>query len=251
MYKNLILAIILLNLCISLTGCFSSYPQDIMYYRMPNEINTSANTFILEPPDEVEVLCSQFPKINEQKQKIRPDGKISFEDIGEIVAAGKTPAKLADDIRLKITELYKLNGDFPVDIRIVAFQSKLYYVLGQVNDPGPRIYTGRETVLTAVSLADPNPMAWLERIQVIRPSLNENIRPAIFELNYNKLAEHGDASKNVLLQEGDIVYVPPTVLAWVALKIEEFIRPVARAFTGAYIVRRGMDDGSSGYYYNY
>jgi polysaccharide export outer membrane protein len=251
MYKRFILVIILLYASISLTGCFSSYPQDIMYYRMPNETNTTANTFILEPPDEIEVLCAQFPKINEQKQKIRPDGKVSFEDIGEVVAAGKTPAKLAEDIRAKIVDLYKLNGEYPVDVRITAFQSKVYYVLGQVNDPGPRIYTGRDTVLTAISLADPNPMAWLERVQVIRPSLNENIRPAIFELNYNNMIQHGDASKDVLLQEGDIVFVPPTVLAWVALKIEEVIRPIARAFTGAYIVRRGMNDSNSGYYYNY
>ena len=248
MIKGIILIITLLFVSISATGCFSSNPQDIMYFRMPYQVNTTTNTYVLEPPDEIEILCSQFPRINEQRQKIRPDGKISFEDIGEVAAAGKTPEQLAEDIRKKIDELYKLSGENPVDVKISVYQSKVYYVLGQVNDPGPKIYTGRDSVLTAISQADPNPMAWLERVQVIRPSQKENFRPAIFELNYKRLIEHGEANKNVLLQEGDIIYVPPTVLAWAALKVEEFIRPIARAFSGVYIVRRGVDVNSNYYY---
>jgi hypothetical protein len=48
---------------------------------------------------------------------------------------------------------------------------------------------------------------------------------------------HGDTTKDVLLQDGDIIYVPPTVLAAVAMKIEEVIRPIARAFSGYYIMQ--------------
>jgi polysaccharide biosynthesis/export protein len=247
MYKRLILTIILILISLSISGCFSSHPKDIKYFKMPYEVNTSSTTYILQPPDEIQIFCSKVPIINEQRQKIRPDGKVSFEELGEIEAAGKTPAKLAEDIRLKTVELYQLTGENPIDVRIYTFQSKVYYVLGQVNDPGPRIYTGRDSVITAVSLADPNPMAWLERIQIIRPSKNKSVRPAIFELNYDRMMAHGDTTKNVLLQEGDVIYVPPTVLGWVALRIEEIIRPVARAFTGAYLVRRGVSD--NGYMY--
>ena len=38
------------------------------------------------------------------------------------------------------------------------------------------------------------------------------------------------------LEDGDIIYVPPTVLAAAAMKIEEFIRPIARAFSGYYLM---------------
>jgi polysaccharide export outer membrane protein len=248
MTKRILLTVTLLFVSMGATGCFSSHPQDIMYFRMPYQVNTSTNTYVLEPPDEIEVMCSQFPRINEQRQKIRPDGKISFEDIGEVTAAGRTPTELAQAIAAKINELYKLSGPNPVDVKVSVFQSKFYYVLGQVNDPGPKLYTGRDTALTAISMADPNPMAWLEKVQVIRPSMNETVRPAVFNLNYKRLMENGDAATNVLLQEGDIIYVPPTVLAWVALKVEEFIRPIARAFSGVYFIRRGVDGGGSYYY---
>ena len=79
-------------------------------------------------------------------------------------------------------------------------------------------------------MPSPQPLAWKERIQVIRPSGNKNIRPKIFEVNFDRMSAHGDTSKDVLLREGDIVYVPPTVLAAAAMVIEEIIRPIATSF---------------------
>jgi hypothetical protein len=43
-------------------------------------------------------------------------------------------------------------------------------------------------------------------------------------------------SKDVLLQEGDVIYVPPTILAAAALKIGEFIQPLGAALRGAYML---------------
>jgi polysaccharide biosynthesis/export protein len=235
-----------------LSGCFSSHPEDIEAFVMPDKANTTSEKYILQPPDEVKVYCTKIPEIDKQAQRIRPDGKVSFESIGELQAAGKTPSQLAADIRVKVLELYKaeLIGENSIDLRIEAFQSMKYYVLGQVNNAGPRIYTGRDTVLTAISVAQPNPMAWVERIQIIRPSSEEGVKPYIFEINYDRMIAHGDTTKNVLLQEGDIIYVPPTILAWVALRIEEVLRPVARAFSLVYYVN--TDTTRSSYNpYNY
>jgi polysaccharide export outer membrane protein len=167
---------------------------------------------------------------------IRPDGRVSFESLGEIEVAGKTPEQVADALRLKVLDLYALTGDKPVDVRVVAYRSKVFYVLGQVYVPGPKVYTGRDRVLTALASAQPNPMAWLGRVQVIRPSSDKKVRPKIFQVNFDRMIAHGDASKDVLLQEGDIIYVPPTVLAAVALKVEEFVRPIGRAFSTVNIV---------------
>ena len=233
---------------ISLSGCFSSNPEDIIAFAKPYEVDVTSDKYIIEPPDEIGVYCAKVPEIHDQRQKIRPDGKVSYEGIGELEAAGKTPKELANDIRVKVLDLYKSDHvvEDAIDVKVVAFQSKVYYVLGQVYEPGPRIYTGRDSALTAIALAQPNPMAWIERIQVIRPSADKKVKAKIFELNFDRLMAHGDTSKNVLLQEGDIIYVPPTVLGWMGLKVEEAIRPIARAFSGIYTVRRGMD--SQGYY---
>jgi len=232
---------------VSLAGCFSSNPADIQAFLKPHEVYVTAESYALQPPDEIEIRCSKVPEIHLQRQQIRPDGKVSFESLGEIEAAGKTPEQLAGVLSEKVTALYTLAGDKPIDVRIMVYRSKVYYVLGQVYLPGPKVYTGRDTVLRAIAEAHPNPMAWVKRIQVIRPSSDKNVKPKIFEVNLYRMAKHGDTSKNVLLQEGDIVYVPATVLASVALKIEEVIRPIARAFTGVYIVEGGAQRRVSGY----
>lgn len=235
-----ITAAFLLVFVVTLTGCFSSHPEDIKAFLMPHQVDVTMKQYILQPPDEIEVHCTKAPEIHLQRQQIRPDGKVSYEAIGEIEAAGKTCTQIAEVLREKIVELYKLPGDNPIDIRVAAFRSKRYYVLGQVATPGAHVYSGRDTVLGAIALAgSPTVLAWVDRIQVIRPSGNENVKPKIFEFNFDRAAAHGDASKDVLLQEGDIIYVPPTVLAAAAMKIEEFIRPIARAFSGYYLMGGG------------
>ena len=236
-------------LTIILTGCFSSNPRDIEAFTMPDMVEVSSKSYILSPPDEITVHCSKVPEIDLQSQQIRPDGKISFEGVGEMDAAGKTPAQVAAEIREKVLELYQadLVGEKSVDVRIVAFRSKRYYVLGQVTVPGAQVYSGRDTVLGAIALAgSPTVLAWQERIQIIRPPKGKNGTAKIFEVNFDRMAAHGDMSGNVLLEEGDIIFVPPTILAAAAMKIEEFIRPIARAFSGYYIMTTPGGAGTIG-----
>jgi polysaccharide export outer membrane protein len=240
------MASLVLLACV-LTGCFSSNPEDIQAFKMPKEVYLSTDQYLLCPPDEVEVHCTKAPEIHMQRQQIRPDGKVSFEAIGEVQAANKTPTQVAEIIRQKVVELYKLTGNNPVDVRVVAFRSKRFYVLGQVANPGAQVYSGRDTVLSALALAgSPTVLAWQERIQVIRPSYDENVKAKIFEINFDRMSAHGEASKDVLLEEGDIVFVPPTILAAAAMKIEEFIRPIARAFSGYYIMQPNRYPNATG-----
>jgi polysaccharide biosynthesis/export protein len=236
-YGKIILKGVLLAMLLGLTGgCFSDNPADIAAFALPRNVAVTSENYILQPPDEIEIQCSKVPEIHLQRQQIRPDGKVTFETLGEFYAAGKTPKELAADMYQKIILLYSLTGEHPIDVRIVAFQSRVFYVVGQVYFPGPKEATGRDTVLTAISKARPTTLAWTNNVQVIRPSNNVNIRPKIFRLKYDRMIAHGQAADNVLLEEGDIVYVPPTVLAAIGLKLEEFLSPVGRAFSTVNIV---------------
>jgi polysaccharide export outer membrane protein len=235
--QTIFLQIALLIFLVSVGGCFSSNPRNIKAFVKPTKVNVTADGYILQPPDEIEIHCSKVPEIHLQSQRIRPDGKVTFEALGQIHAAGKTPKELAELMHEKISLLYALTGEHPIDVRIVTYRSKWYYVLGQVYFPGPKVFTGRDTVLTAIAAARPSNLGWLERVQVVRPSADKNVKPKIFELNYDKMVVHGDASKNVLLEEGDIVYVPPTILAAIGLKVEELVSPIGRAFSTVNIVQ--------------
>ena len=234
--SRIFLQVFLLTFLVSLTGCFSSNPADIEAFVKPAQVAVTAEDYVLQPPDEIEIYCSKVPEVHAQRQQIRPDGKVSFEALGEIDAAGKTPKELADIMKEKVMLLYALTGDDPIDVRVVVYESEVYYVLGQVYLPGAKTYTGRDTILRALAEARPNPMAWVQRVQVIRPSSDEAVEPRIFEVDFDRMIAHGDTRKDVLLQQGDIIYVPPTVLATIALKLEEFLRPIGRAFSTVNIV---------------
>ena len=248
--KKVTQVFLLSTITIVLTGCFSSHPRDIQAFLKPRQTDVTAEKYVLQPPDEIEVHCARVPELNLQRQRIRSDGKVSFEMLGEVEAAGKTPEELAAAIQQKASTLYALVGDKPIEIRVIAFKSKVFYVLGQVYQPGIKLYTGRDSVMSAISDAQPNPMAWLDRIQVIRPSDDPKAKAKIFEVNFDRMMAHGELGKNVLLQEGDVIYVPPTVLAAIAMKIEEVIRPIARAFTGVNIVQTGGNQQYVGGYGN-
>jgi len=247
-YIHIVKAPILLLVVTGLTGCYSANPKDIQAFLKPYEVNVTAENYILQPPDEIEIRCSKVPELNMQNQRIRPDGKVSFEGLGEFEVAGKTPKEVAAMLEKKAIELYTLVGDQPIDVRIIVYASKVFYVLGQVNRPGPKVYTGRDSVLSSLAWAQPNPMAWEQRTQVIRPSVDKNVKPKIFAVNYKRMIVHGDTSKDVLLEEGDIIYVPPTIFAAVALKLEEVLRPIARAFSGAYMLESGPTGTSASIY---
>ena len=244
--KKLALAALLIAIMFT-SGCFSPNPEDIHAFIKPYEVDVTSENYIFQPPDEIEIHCAAVPEIHLERQRIRPDGKISFEAIGEIEAAGKTPQDVAAAIRERVAVTYVLPDEHPVDVRISLYASHVYYVVGQVLRPGPRDYTGRDSVLTALAVAQPNPLAWEERVRVIRPSSNVEERPRIFLVNYTKMIARGDTSKDVLLQEGDIVYVPPTVLASIGMVVEELITPVARAFYGWYLVQNPPTSSDRGY----
>ena len=231
---------LLLTTVFFITGCFSSNPRDIQAFLKPYQTDVTAEKYILQPPDEVEVHCTKVPELNMQRQQIRPDGRVGFETLGEFQATGKTPEELAAAIQQKASTLYALVGDQPIEVRITAFKSKVFYVLGQVVQPGPKVYTGRDSVMSAISNAQPSPMAWLERIQVIRPSGDEKVKAKIFEVNFDRMAAHGELGKNVLLQEGDIIYVPPTILASIGKTVQEITTPITSTATSVTVVQRAL-----------
>ncbi len=230
--------VVLTGMCFGSSGCLPSNPKDIEAFLKPYQVDVNATNYILHPPDEIEIHCAKVPEINLQRQIIRPDGKISFESLGEIEVAGKTPAQVAALLHNKAKELYNLTGQSPVDVRVAAFRSKVYYVLGEVASPGPQVYTGRDTVLMAVANANILITAWEENMRVIRPSEKKDQKPRIFKVNLQDMMYRGDTSKNVLLQEGDIIYIPPTVLAAIGNVVAEFVRPIGLALSPALTVSR-------------
>lgn len=231
-YQKIFVGCVLLTLIVILSGCFSARPEDVEAFLRPDETEVTADDYIFQPPDQVTVISTKIPELRGTErtvgltQTVRPDGYISFETVGEVFVAGKTPRQVAEIIGERLRKLYTFASDYPIDVRIARNQSKYYYIIGMVANPGAQIYTGRETTLSAIAKAVPNVQAWEEETQIIRPSLALTEKPKIFKLNFKRMIEHGDMRGNVLLQEGDIIYVPPTILASIGLTLQEIVGPL-------------------------
>ncbi len=236
--KNVLSMVVIMGtLAVLLTGCGPA-KNDIEAFLKPYEVNTTVESYVLQPPDTITVVCSEIEQINGVTQTIRADGKVSFEDLGEMTAAGKTPAELASEITEKLRSLYALDGDYPLDVQISKPASKVYYVFGEVGRPGAMQFNGRVTVLNALALTDPQITAWRSEITIVRPDgkpeFNDKGKPVfkarkMLKINLNDMVAKGDTSENVLLQENDIVWVPPTPLAAIANVLAEFVRPIGLA----------------------
>jgi polysaccharide export outer membrane protein len=235
-------------LCLAATlisGCFSARPEDLSAFKTPDQADVTGEDYIIQPPDRITIIAKDVPELSGvgsqlgQTQQIRPDGMISYEKIGEIPVAGKTPRQVAELIAQRLAGLYKLTGEHPIDVR-VENQSKLYYILGQVRQPGAKIFSGRETTLSAIAKAIPTDYAWKEQIQVIRPSRVEGEQSKIFALDYRKMVIHGQTEHVVLLQEGDIIYVPPTVFSAIGLTVGEILGPIFQGGRAVQMVSGGV-----------
>jgi protein involved in polysaccharide export with SLBB domain len=103
----------------------------------------------LSPGDLVDIRFFHTPGLN-VLQRIRPDGKIALQLVGEVMAAGKSPAQLT-------RELYGLYNNYltQLDIAILVeeFNSRFVSVVGAVVEPGRYELPRRMTALEAVMLA--------------------------------------------------------------------------------------------------
>lgn len=211
-------------------------PSELVGVTKPSEQNVTMERYILQPADELMVLSSHVPELHEQTQTIRPDGMISFENIGDVSVAGKTPRQAAELIGKEVSKLYTLIGDNPVNVRVTINRSKYYYVIGHVAVPGAKIFTGRETTLSAIAKAVPNLRAWEANIQLIRPNEGKEPRAKICKINFDDMVKDGDMTHNFLLEEGDVIYVPPTILAAIGLTVAEIVSPIFSSVGAASVV---------------
>lgn len=100
-----------------------------------------------------------------------------------------------------------------VSARIVNWDSKRIYVLGEVNSPGSFVFIGNETVLDAILEAGGlNANANKHQIIVTRPSDCNSCR-TVMQVCYDQVVQLGDTSTNYQLQPGDRVFVPTLTFA--------------------------------------
>jgi polysaccharide export outer membrane protein len=135
-----------------------------------------------------------------QGHLVGPSGQIFYPFIGEVEVMNRT----VSDVRVEVTErLARVIQDPQLDVRVAAFRSRKVQVSGNVAMPGSVPLTDIPlTLVDALSQAGGvTPEGALQSVQVIRGGESRTF-------DVQSLLERGDMHQNMLLRDGDLVYVP-------------------------------------------
>jgi protein involved in polysaccharide export with SLBB domain len=167
-----------------------------------------SDPWVVEPGDGVLIHPANIdsPVRLPGDQVVLPDGTISLGAYGQILVAGKTIPQIEAEANHIIVGCVKDAGKMVA--RLVTRDSKVYYVLGEVNSPGSFALRGRETVLDAI-LAAGGLTANASRNNIIltRPTPPESCR-IVLPVCYTDIVQVGDTATNYQIHAGDRVYVP-------------------------------------------
>ena len=95
-----------------------------------------------------------------------------------------------------------------ISVRLVTWDSKKIYVLGEVNSPGSFDYDGTHTVLDAlIDAGGITSGANAHKILVARPTTCNSCR-IVMTVCYDQIVQLGDTTSNYQLMPGDRVFVP-------------------------------------------
>jgi protein involved in polysaccharide export with SLBB domain len=138
-------------------------------------------------------------------QPILPDGTINLGKFGQVIVAGKTLRDIEALVRSVVKAQDKDPG--PIVVRIGSRMSKVYYVLGEVNNPGAFQLQGRETVLDGLMAAGGlTDRASRVNIVLSRPTAPDSCR-VVLPVCYREIVQIGDTTTNYQLAPGDRIYV--------------------------------------------
>jgi polysaccharide biosynthesis/export protein len=159
--------------------------------------------------DVLDVSVWRDPELS-RVMPVRPDGFISLPMVGDVAAAGKTPAELAAEIRQRLQPIVQ---EPRVTVLVREVNSARVYVTGEVAHPGAYPLRGRVSVLQAIALAGGfTDFANRDGILVVRKGNQAGQIP----VRYRDLVSHEEQQKtgreqidpDVDLMPGDTVVVP-------------------------------------------
>ena len=172
----------------------------ILLFLVPTGLYAQKESYVIGPSDVLEITVWGEQNLSRQVM-VRTDGFISLPLIGEVLASGKVPGKLQNELEKSLKKYIKTPH---AAVIVVEPKSKRFYITGEVNHPG-MFLIDRDTYLTqAIALAG-GFTQWADKsgIVILRYGHNNQTR---LELDYKKIIK--GKSSDVLISPGDTIIVP-------------------------------------------
>ena len=172
--------------------------------------DVKAEKYIIGPLDQLSIFVWRNPELG-AKVQVRPDGMITTPLITDLTAAGKTPAQLADDIRVSLTKYVE---DPRVSVMVDSFQgtyAQQIRIVGATEKPASLPYRANMTLLDAmIQVGGLSQYAAGNRARLIRHDKATGEQKE-YDLHIARLLKRGDTSANVRLEPGDVIIIPESM----------------------------------------
>lgn len=196
-----------------LSGCSGSVAGNAPQLPPASFVSTSegpGEEYVIGPLDELTIFVWRNPELG-AKVQVRPDGRITTPLITDMPAVGKTPAMLAGDIKIALSQYIEnplvsvivnnFSGTFSQQIRVV----------GATEKPASLPYRANMTLLDAmIAVGGLSQYAAGNRARLVRYDRNGGTQQE-FKVRINDLVKKGDTRANVLLQPGDVIIIPESM----------------------------------------
>ncbi len=166
--------------------------------------------YVIGPMDQLNIFVWRNPELS-AKVQVRPDGRITTPLISDMPAVGKTPAMLADDLKLALSEYIK---DPIVSVIVENFSgtySQQVRIVGATEKPASIPYRANMTVLDAmIAVGGLSEFASGNRARLVRYDKASG-RQREYRIRLSDLLKNGNISANVRLEPGDVIIIPESM----------------------------------------
>jgi polysaccharide biosynthesis/export protein len=176
------------------------------------------------PRDLLEIRVFETPELNVSR-RVSEDGKINLPLVGEIEVGGMTENEAAQKIKDVLEG--KLLQRASVAVQVQEFRSRPISLIGSVRQPGNLSFSGRWTLLEAITAAGGLAEGHGNLVYVLRRS--ENGLSDQVAVTVDDLLVRADQKANIPIIAGDLINVPGTVEVTVYC-LGEFHQPGALSF---------------------
>ncbi|MBD3347922.1 MAG: hypothetical protein GF400_01850, partial [Candidatus Eisenbacteria bacterium] len=171
------------------------------------EAGGQQSEYAIGPGDVLSVSVWRHPELD-RNITVRSNGTVTFPPVGELTAAGLTPAEFSREIMQRLRDYTRETTQ--VTVSVAQFNSRAIYLTGQVAAPGRYSFESLPDLLQLLSQAGgPLPGADLSNVTIVRPGPGG---PRVIEVDVAAYMR-GQTSKPLpALQPGDTVEISPLAM---------------------------------------
>ncbi len=169
--------------------------------------------------DHLRKAITTAPRGQSKLTAVRPDGYITFPLIPDIMAKGKTMPELKE---IATKEYTKIIDNLTVSLILKVMKANVVYINGEVAKPDYYLMEGPSTVSQILSRAG-GALNTAELSTVLVISRDKDRRPWGRLVDLKEVIHEGNLSKDITLQQYDVVYVPKSGIARANLFVEQYI----------------------------